>query len=180
MRNLEFILDEDMFLDFQIHHFRHSDEGRERVRGVRIGLVVFYILAAIFCFLYFQGWFRFLTAGLMVPLMIWSVLSAGKIVEKRLVRSVEDFLDQDAGKGSLLGKKTLRWGESEWVLESKNKSWTYPYSGLFKLDRTSDAFYIYTDPLNAVIVPKTAFQNDEEMEACLSWLEEKMKSGAAS
>lgn len=79
--------------------------------------------------------------------------------------------------GSFLGAKECEFTEAQIMAVDKHSESKYNWSGIKRLEESKKAFYLYTDTLYAILIPKRTFSNETEMDLFRDLVNRKVNGG---
>lgn len=79
----------------------------------------------------------------------------------KMVKNVDKIL-KNANNKQLCGSKTLMLEEETFRLVGENEDTTYQYEAVQRIATDETHYYVFVDEFSAVIVPFSAFKNDEQ------------------
>ncbi|EMS69814.1 YcxB family protein [Ruminiclostridium cellobioparum] len=159
---LEYYLNKQDYIDFNIYHVNHSDIIKKSL------LIQRYFIPIIFMIV------PFLIAGVTdLPLLYWIcvfiVISVVWIVfypkyfvwafSKRVSKMVDEGKNKD-----LLGKHRVTVNEEGVLEQSENGENKISWSGVEKIVSSNQHIFIYIGSISACIIPKRAFKTNTDME----------------
>ena len=85
-------------------------------------------------------------------------------MKRKVVKNTERIL-RNANNKQLCGPKTLTLREDEFELSGENEDTVYKYEAVQRTATDTGHYYIFVDEFSAVIVPFSAFADEEQKKA---------------
>jgi hypothetical protein len=147
---LRYVVDFEDIMGFQRFHFAHSPTMRNQRFGL-IGVVSFLIVAL--CLLALPEHSLTQRLGIAVPLVLLNGIIAYFLLKWSISSQTRKLLSEGSNSG-ILGDHELRLDERGLTeITSVNES-RHAYSGISRIEETSDYAFIYISSLQAHVVPK--------------------------
>lgn len=105
-----------------------------------------------------------------ISILVYAVLAGAvyfvlpKYEERRVVKNVERIL-RNANNKQLCGAKTLILRETEFELSGENEDTVYQYAAVQRTASDDKHYFIFVDEFSAVIVPFSAFADEQQKQA---------------
>lgn len=147
---------------FNIYHLNHSQTGKkamlvQRLLGPIIFFFMFFIANKISDIPAWYWGISFSIVGI-----LW-VIFYPKSVEKQVEKRVRKMIEEDDNKG-LIGDRVLELSEKGIDVTTDYSSVNYSWESVNKIEQDRKYIYIYQSSMSAVMLPKSIFDTEEDME----------------
>lgn len=159
-------LTQDDYMKFNIYHASQSDMvKRQRLIARLIGPVLF-MAVAIYAAQRVSLW---IVAYFGVISLLWLVFYP-KFAEKSMKRRLKKFLEEGE-PGILYGSRHLSFDEDQIVVDQAGAISEYNWHHITKMVEDNHAVYLYVGNVQAIIMPKRAFNQKDEVEKFMAYVE---------
>lgn len=151
---------EQDYVDFNLDYFNKNAVTQRSVLITRFAVALLVILggtALLYCFhslrlVSFLGY---------VVLSIVCFFLTPWYMKRKVVQNVKRIL-QKANNKKICGEKTLYLRENEFELTGENEDTVYQYEAVQRTSTDANHYYIFVDTFSALIIPFSAFSNEEQ------------------
>lgn len=178
MPEIKYKISEDDYIEFCGYNLSNTPLGRKNLNAVRISIPVFAICVLVIMWvLKVSQTLLIIEVALLVPFSVLWVVFAKRILlwnTRRLIKKLKS-----TGKPPYSEEGTLIF-EDESIVDSNDCAETrVKYSAVNKLCVTEAAIYVYFSSMQqAVVLPKSAFENNANMENLIAFLKDKISETA--
>lgn len=170
-RTLNYHITTDDIIHFNLYHFRHSPAAQKQQRIIRIivsigvailGLVMFYLIDGGKN----PGFISYLSAFVsgVAVFFIWP-----RIVQRGIREQTAKMLAEGKNKG-IVGEQTLTLTPDYMMCVSEAGESTIKWSSVERVVTTDEYTFIYISSVNAFIVPRRAFPNNDEHQSFVQYV----------
>ncbi len=142
-------------IEFNLFHVEHSKTVKKQVMLIRILVPVVYILLGVAFSLIWDNIFYAITFAVLS--VVWFLIYKS-IYRARVKKSVVKMLGEDKNRG-MIGPKVLRLEGGKLSYESETSATEFKGKFVNRVLESETCYYLYTTSINAVVVPKSAFES---------------------
>lgn len=159
----------DDIVAFNIHHLNHSKTGKkalmiQRLVGPIMFIVMFFVITMISDI---PAWYWGISFA--IAAVLW-VIFYPKSVVKQVEKRVRKMIEEDDNKG-LIGDRVVEISENGIDVTTDYSKVNHSWESVNKIEQDEKYIYIYQSSMSAVMIPKSIFDTDEDMENLLKTVE---------
>lgn len=168
MYKFEYKLTKDDYIDFNIHHTKTSNSMRRTLFYLKYLTPILFVLIP---FVITKGTDKIMIATFTITAILW-IFIFPKYYWKSIKKNIAKIVDE-GDNGDLFGNRTLTISNSgiEELLDNGNN--TKKWSAVTKIDESIKSILIYFSSVEAAIIPKTLFDNDDEVNKFIKYCKQK-------
>lgn len=158
MYKFEYKLTKDDYIDFNIHHTKTSASMKKAFACLRFITPILFILIP---FVIKRGTDKIMIATFIIAAILW-IFIFPKYYWKSIKKNISKIVDE-GDNGDLFGNRILTISDLgiEEILDNGNN--TKKWSAITKIDESIKSIFIYFSSVEAAIIPKTLFNNNDEI-----------------
>lgn len=174
---IEFELNKQDYINFNLNHLRHSDELKRTIAKQRYVIPVIYLTIPFILD-------RFAAIPLWYGLTIFSVLAViwaafyPQYYKWRVARLVSKMIDEGNNIG-MLGKRCISLTEAGIVDTGESDESKTNWESVESIEETEEYIYVYNSAISAYLIPKRSFSSISEQESFLIKLQSYVDSAHA-
>lgn len=165
---IKYELTKDDFLEFNLYHAENSKTVKKTLNIQRYIISIIFIFAAIVMSSYLDIPYSFTIPFYLVVFLIW-VLFYPKYFKWHIKRNVSKMLDEGKNKG-IIGEQSLSISNEGIISISEVGEMKNNWSSVEKIVKTDKIILIYISSISAYIIPIKAFNNEEEVNSFISYV----------
>ncbi len=173
MFELSYKLTDKDYIDFNEYHLFNSTSGKKSLWLIRC---IFPAVSLVFILYHLATGYDPLTliieVGLFAIISVIFFLLSKKLLLISLKQNIKRL--RKDGKLPYIPEAKLTFGDEQVVDEGPKTSTTIKYSMLERFCETETFFYIYFSSAQALIIPKSAFSDGDEIEHFVGFIKEKI------
>lgn len=151
---------EQDYIDFNLDYFNKNAIAQRSVLITRIASALIVIFGGT-ALLYLLHAFRLVSFLVYIALAIFCFFITPWYMKRKIITNVKRIL-QKANNKSICGAKTLYLRENEFELTGENEDTIYQYEAVQRTSTDENHYYIFVDTFSALIIPFSAFSNEEQ------------------
>lgn len=157
---VRFEMTKEDLIAFNLYHQKNSPSQKAQRRNLILGFVVFALVLAVVPFFVRR-------MAILWGVSAFFVLVAGFLpssFEKSIRKMIDKLLEEGRNKG-LLGLKEVSITPTAISTVGALRSMTIQWPAVERIVAAEDSLYVYVSAIEAIIVPRRAFEKPEEFEA---------------
>lgn len=166
--DLHYSLTQEDYTAFNLYHYQNDKALGPQTS--RIGIWIMAIVLVIMLYIFKAPTMAALLVSAIV-MIVWFVL-APKVYRLQVTRRLEKQIQQGTFT-PLIGQRTLTLLDKGLTLTNPQQTREYDYSQILAIKKDDQRLYLYTGAESALIVPFSAFANEEQRQAFVKTLKEK-------
>lgn len=151
------------YIDFNLNYFVNNAIVQRSILMTRIATAVLVIVGGTVLMYWVKG-LSVLSVAVYLALAALCFFGTPWYMKRKVVKNTERIL-RNANNKQLCGPKTLTLREDEFELSGENEDTVYKYETVQRTATDAGHYYIFVDEFSAVIVPFSAFTDEEQKEA---------------
>lgn len=151
------------YIDFNLNYFTNNAVVQRSILITRVATAAIVVLGGTML----MYWLHALNAfSVAVYLALAAACFFGMpwYMKRKMIKNVDRIL-QRANNKQLCGPKTLTLREEEFELAGENEDTVYQYEAVQRTATDANHFYIFVDEFSAIIVPFSAFVDEQQKTA---------------
>lgn len=151
------------YIDFNLNYFVNNAMVQRSILMTRIATAVLVIVGGTVLMYWVKG-LSVLSVAVYLALAALCFFGTPWYMKRKVVKNTERIL-RNANNKQLCGPKTLTLREDEFELSGENEDTVYKYEAVQRTATDTGHYYIFVDEFSAVIVPFSAFEDEEQKKA---------------
>ena len=151
------------YIDFNLNYFVNNAMVQRSILMTRIATAVLVIVGGTVLMYWVKG-LSVLSVAVYLALAALCFFGTPWYMKRKVVKNTERIL-RNANNKQLCGPKTLTLREDEFELSGENEDTVYKYEAVQRTATDTGHYYIFVDEFSAVIVPFSAFADEEQKKA---------------
>lgn len=151
------------YIDFNLNYFVNNAMVQRSILMTRIATAVLVIVGGTVLMYWVKG-LSVLSVAAYLALAALCFFGTPWYMKRKVVKNTERIL-RNANNKQLCGPKTLTLREDEFELSGENEDTVYKYEAVQRTATDTGHYYIFVDEFSAVIVPFSAFADEEQKKA---------------
>lgn len=148
------------YIDFNLNYFVNNAMVQRSILMTRIATAVLVIVGGTVLMYWVKG-LSVLSVAVYLALAALCFFGTPWYMKCKVVKNTERIL-RNANNKQLCGPKTLTLREDEFELSGENEDTVYKYEAVQRTATDAGHYYIFVDEFSAVIVPFSAFADEEQ------------------
>lgn len=148
------------YIDFNLNYYVNNAVVQRSILMTRIMTAALVIIGGT-VLMYFVHGLSVFSVAVYVALAAVCFFGTPWYMKRKMVKNVDRIL-KNAKNKQLCGPKTLELRENEFELTGENEDTVYPYEAVQRTASDDKHYYIFVDEFSAVIVPFSAFENEQQ------------------
>lgn len=148
------------YIDFNLNYFVNNAMVQRSILMTRIATAVLVIVGGTVLMYWVKG-LSVLSVAVYLALAALCFFGTPWYMKRKVVKNTERIL-RNANNKQLCGPKTLTLREDEFELFGENEDTVYKYEAVQRTATDAGHYYIFVDEFSAVIVPFSAFADEEQ------------------
>ncbi len=157
----------DDLIDFNI--FQFIKNGKYNKLKMFFGFTIPIVL---FISLYFVLGFNILAISIPLVLSITVLVLFKKVISNIISNNIKKIF-KEKEENTFVGTRILKFAENSISLDNKKTCAVYTYDEILKVDKSKKYIFIYINAESAIIVPKSVFKNDSELDKVIELIKNK-------
>lgn len=151
------------YIDFNLNYYVNNAVVQRSILMTRIMTAVL-VLAGGTALMYFVHGLSVFSVAVYVALAAVCFFGTPWYMKRKVVKNTERIL-RNAKNKQLCGPKTLTLREDEFELVGENEDTVYQYEAVQRTSSDDRHYYIFVDEFSAIIVPFSAFEDEQQKQA---------------
>lgn len=148
------------YIDFNLNYFVNNAMVQRSILMTRIATAVLVLVGGTVLMYWVKG-LSVLSVAAYLALAALCFFGTPWYMKRKVVKNTERIL-RNANNKQLCGPKTLTLREDEFELSGENEDTVYKYEAVQRTATDAGHYYIFVDEFSAVIVPFSAFADEEQ------------------
>jgi len=157
---LSYQITEQDYVDFNLDYFNKNAAAQRSVMITRWATALLVISGGT-ALLYLLHSLRLVPFLMYMALAIVCFFATPWYMKRKIVKNMKRIL-QKANNKKICGEKTLYLRENEFELTGENEDTVYRYEAVQRTSTDENHYYIFVDTFSALIIPFSAFSNEEQ------------------
>lgn len=166
---IEYELTKEDFLDFNLNHAHNSNTVKKSLFYQRYIISIIFLIVPVILSKTFKAPAKSLLPPFLIAFFIWIIFYPNYFwwhIKRNLVK----VFDESKNSG-LTGVYSLTTNKEEIVSKSESKEIVRDWGSVQRIEKTDKNVLIYTSPVEAIIIPLRAFDDEESLKRFLEVIE---------